>query len=1194
MLSVVSFGAIQRSHQQRIKSRQQPTITSVELLFKETYTIAARFFDNRNPVQKPFSIIHFGGRGVGSGSTLGKMSEESLPFVLKMDQQEERLSTLHRSHKPIPQGYSLPQSRQPIDENKPVSKGISPPQENRGGRNLERSTSRSGPKKRSSKPEADTAHEPGYIKPHFDNTDIRFTADAFKGDKKEKARPEVQETAPTHDFQISSHQGASRSKSVNTDFTSEGSSTAVPEAQTCLYIIKQGISYAIPHRLEPGLRDTVNNALRLQPSQKSVYKKIASLSPENIAALETVLDDGGIGPQTRRLVHLSILQKALFQIGSSKEDTVLAIVEDPDPQRPWRDDEERMDENEEHLPRRPSYPVPLPLEHRPATLSDRFGPKLDEHLGSRGRSRLVKRRFHHDVQDVSTAMMDLSDYQAALTTYRVWIIQQHPSLKKHETEAQNWTKCIVTEDFCNQDAIGERLHALDKRSPSVTNKRLSLRPDQQSQISFLHETLLNDETDEDYQWGLRQLDLVRSKEKPFQLIPTVTAIFVYLARTPRAHVNLQRLFETQHMAENNRRPAYFSTVDGAEHLSAPRPYFNNDNSFAGQRPNIRIPSATPQPWDYGYAPRPPMAPDAPYNPHGPPSGFPPPLPPPPTATRPIYSSVDRRIPQAPRTGFPRGPQRRGIITESSSDSDSIYESSVYRGEHSKKQPKEETRLISRLVSKRVLSDLAYPWRDEGRYVVVLKNLDEDQLEEILRMSEDHRTPEDGLNFDPSNQMRPRRNSIDDEARHSALQPKTHAVGRQDHSLEKVRVPTDEGHALGTAAANATDRNMARRFPYRQRSLLRDSKLRRKSSDMYLRSRAIARLGIPESEARAALEANRVLDGLERSVSELDTTERRPLYHSQFESRPYDPQRNADDQMINQLLVECTPQGASVHRGTEPASAWVRPKNMAATEIDKYEEDADLSESSAFDDDLYGSCEHSSVRDLIPKTPQTGEPLWAELHDAAFADHDVRTKTVKGAGIDEEAILAGQNDPMTEIERPEGRLATLKSMRGGKTAQDIILAPAAMTQPTPPRMPAQSQMQEGPDTAAGATNVVVVSSPTQPTIQRRVTVDEVEDEEDTSKQPAKHHPPPELEYSGDRADKPERASALPETAKTAGAELEWEQRVLEDTTAFSEPPDRRGRRAYLESPSRRSVRAAQREASKHKKHGRRRLQKGAVG
>lgn len=566
------------------------------------------------------------------------------------------------------------------------------------------------------KPETNTAHESGYIRPHFDNTDIRFTAGALKADKKEKDGSEIDEMPPTHGIQTDSHQGASRPRSVNTDFTSEGSSTAVPEAQNCVYIIKQGISHAIPHRLEPGLRDTVNNALRIRPSQKSVYKKIASLSPENIAALQTVLDDGGIAPQTRRLVQLNILQKSRFQIGSSKDDTVLAIVEDLYPQRPWRDYGESTEENGDHVSRRPSHPAPLPLENRPTSLSDRFGPRSDDHLGSSGRSRLVERRFHHDVQDVSKDMMERGDYQAALTTYRVWIIQQHPSLKQREFEPQQWTKCTVIEDFCTQEAIKERIHALDKKPPSVSIKRLSLRPDQQTQIAFLHDNLINDEANEDYDWSLRQLDLVRSKARPFQLVPTVTAIFVYIARVPRAHVNLQRLFEMQDMPEDHSgRREYSSTTDGAQPFPGPRPppHFNNDNPFAGQPsycPNIRIPSPAPHSWGYGYAPPPPpppLPPDAPYNPHGPPSGFPPPPPAAAAATRPRYGSSDRRMPPPPSPSVHIPP------TDSSVYSDSTNGYSMYNVENNRKQPKKgETRMIARLVSKRVLSDLSYPWREE--------------------------------------------------------------------------------------------------------------------------------------------------------------------------------------------------------------------------------------------------------------------------------------------------------------------------------------------------------------------------------------------------------------------------------------------------------------------------------------------------
>lgn len=458
-----------------------------------------------------------------------------------------------------------------------------------------------------------------------------------------------------------------------------------------------------------------------------------------------------------------------------------------------------------------------------------------------------------------------------------------------------------------------------------------------------------------------------------------------------------------------------------------------------------------------------------------------------------------------------------------------------------------------------------------------------------------------LKFDASNQRRPRGDAIDDEARLSALQLKT--VGRQDRSFERVRAPSDQEHSRDTAAGNAIEQNMPRRLPFRERSLLHDSKLRRKASDMYLRSSAIARLGIPEAQARVALEASHVLDDLERSMSDFDDTERQPFYPSQFDGTPYDPQRNADDRIINQLLVEWTPQGVGAPRGNEASNTRVRPEGMAVEELDEFEGDDNLSESSAVEDGYYGSSEHSSIRSFGPDLLQGSKTPGAEVHGTDSAGQNPRANPNHEGGQEESDPL-WREDPTTEIARLEERLATLKSLReeekprvglmgntaDEKTEQGTREGLATVSTAQPPPLP---HTQEGPATADQDTDTGISSPPTQPLIQRRVTMDEVEDEENTKKLSENHYPPAEPQDGGDRADKPARASTFPKAAETPEAELQWAQRVLEDSSAFSEPPDSATSDIVFGSASRRSVRAAQREASKHKAPGPRKLRKGVV-
>lgn len=605
-----------------------------------------------------------------------------------------------------------------------LARAATAPGGNSGAGKLRRSMSRSRREGESTKPETGTTRNPGIPDPQSERNIIEAPVAGDMGKRHQRPGHELDGRISTDTAQTGSQQEAYRPGSLDTDFVSEGSLTAVPEAQTCVYIIKQGISHAIPHRLEPGLRDTVGSALLFRESHKSVYKKLASLSPENIAALQSVLDDGESGPQTRRLVQLTILQKSSFQFGVKKEPAVMAVVEDLYPQRPWRENGKSIQDDDDDSTKTPTYPRPIPPEDRFNQIKKEFGLPFSAPVGPNSRGRLVKRRPHRDIQDVSIDMMSRDDYQAALTTYRVWIIQQHPSLHQSESESQNWTKCSLTEDVRSHDDITRSLLILDSKPPSVNKKRLSLRPDQQTQISRLHETLINNETDPEFQWSLRQLNLIRSKSKPFQLIPTVTAIFAYFARTPRAHVDLQRLFEKQHMPEDDSKPINSSTANGAQPLSAPKPalQINTSHPFPGQQPknNSHLPiRSMPLPPQI-FRPPPPLPPDAPHNPYGPPDGFPPPILPPRRA-----SKHDFVAPPPPPQFRESALNSKQWTTTEDSSSNSDWSSGYSKGdEDSKKRSNHETRILARLVSKRVLKDLGYPWVEEAscqkQYQILLR------------------------------------------------------------------------------------------------------------------------------------------------------------------------------------------------------------------------------------------------------------------------------------------------------------------------------------------------------------------------------------------------------------------------------------------------------------------------------------------
>ncbi|KAK2608345.1 hypothetical protein N8I77_006963 [Diaporthe amygdali] len=421
--------------------------------------------------------------------------------------------------------------------------------------------------------------------------------------------------------------------------------------------------------------------------------------------------------------------------------------------------------------------------------------------------------------------------------------------------------------------------------------------------------------------------------------------------------------------------------------------------------------------------------------------------------------------------------------------------------------------------------------------------------------------------------------------------RTRAIDRRfmDRSFERVHTHNDADNSLDVASADAAEGDAPRILPYQQRSLANHPTLRRKPSELHLRSNAIARLGIPEAEARLALEASRVRGGLHRSVSDLDLAERRPFYPPQFDKMPYDPKRNADDQIINQLLLDWTPQWTGLPRATGPRDMETGQKTMSDDETEDYEGREDLSPFSVIEDDYYGSSEHSTIRGHILKTHKDREAPGVERQAEATAEAESRVDHQEQ--VENEPRLAWGNDSTAEIERLEEQLATLKFKRNAKRA-DIGLLSKVLNHNTerragerPTAEAAQTTKPVHLTTSGQDDDTDDCSGLKMPAVQRRVTMDEVEDEDDT-KMATHNHPPSGAQDGDDELTKPARASMFPTAVQTSKAELEWAQRVLQDSAALSEPTDPERAEIEFRSQSRRDVRAARRESSKRRESSRR--------
>lgn len=417
----------------------------------------------------------------------------------------------------------------------------------------------------------------------------------------------------------------------------------------------------------------------------------------------------------------------------------------------------------------------------------------------------------------------------------------------------------------------------------------------------------------------------------------------------------------------------------------------------------------------------------------------------------------------------------------------------------------------------------------------------------------------------------------------------------DRSFERKGAPNNATNAPAVAAAGVHDENAPRSSFDQQSSLAPDPILRRKPSDLHLRSNAIARLGISQAEARVALEACGAPGPLQRSVSDLNLDERRSYNLAQLNNVPYAPERNPEDQTIKQLLVDWTPQWGSGPRRNDTADTGAKEEIMGGEEPFDLEAQDDLNEWSIGNDDFYTSSEHSTI--TLEKHHRGNIPA-EELRSPTAAEQDLRTRFPFGTHMEDGVTLASTNNSMAEIERLEEQLSMLKSIRNAKRTGKELLSKHynEMTEHKTGERPttgaAQTPTQADPATVARDNSIGSPAIPKKLAVQRRVTMDQVQDQADTKIWSGKNTIA-EIQDGDEGGNKPARASNSLRSIETSEAEVESAQRALEDSTASSESTDPAGAEIVFGSRTRRDVRAAQRQASQRQASKRRGSERGRL-
>lgn len=116
-----------------------------------------------------------------------------------------------------------------------------------------------------------------------------------------------------------------------------------------------------------------------------------------------------------------------------------------------------------------------------------------------------------------------------------------------------------------------------------------------------------------------------------------------------------------------------------------------------------------------------------------------------------YHDYPQRIGEVELSSRPRRESRAHMRSHSvrgheRSNSTSSYESSLTESSFQSKYPKRgKTRMPAKLVSKRAIIDLGYPFKEDGEVIVIMKALGREHIDEVIQLSEEYRASERTLN-----------------------------------------------------------------------------------------------------------------------------------------------------------------------------------------------------------------------------------------------------------------------------------------------------------------------------------------------------------------------------------------------------------------------------------------------------------------
>lgn len=343
------------------------------------------------------------------------------------------------------------------------------------------------------------------------------------------------------------------------------------------YIIKNGIAIRVPHSGKLVLSRSQSSNMYKQSPRQVWMKNFAFLKKEDLDAIEGLVYHGrkGHGSDVQNaIVNIKKLRQNRLKFWAKTEDALLVIVRreseggnDADEQSETDPEEvdsvhaspiKGQEEPEEQPSTLPREPPSVPITSRtnispqydveggngteppPASrvaIPPRPPPLPAPPFGPYPPTLPFKHPEYRKVVDITLPkLMDDEACAKKLTSYEVWTIQKAPILSEIKRGSTSWKICSVVNESMSSDMITGQIHELDKEKRTTIQKKLALSAEQQEQLIRLFEDRNGQESDRNFLWTLRQLDLHPAQGKKWNK-RKVEAIVVYLCRAPRAELN---------------------------------------------------------------------------------------------------------------------------------------------------------------------------------------------------------------------------------------------------------------------------------------------------------------------------------------------------------------------------------------------------------------------------------------------------------------------------------------------------------------------------------------------------------------------------------------------------------------------------------------------------------------------------------